>query len=571
MGIWKRDGQSWWSRLVLLLLVCAWPVAASTGVPLVLQELQVPQGYGVDVDVDTLRSGDFEGVPVRPESPWVHAGRRGEVSWWRITTVAPLSVDSRPQLVLRSPFLNRVQAWVPGSEAPSRHALYGPDADPAHSHRALVIDLPEGIPAGTAVWLRVEAGSSMKMPVAIEPLDQVRRADLAYVAWRSFVFAVLLVLALLAFVFRVGTGESSFAWFGAMLCFAILYLMAFGGDARLLPGAAVVFDWSRANVILGGLGVVCSNLFQRAYLDLPRKLPRLDRLLWVGTALAGTCGVGAVFVILPGQVLIGNAGLILSAFLLLAGSTTLALRGDRAGRVVMASWLPLMVFTTLVASELMGLWSGPLWLAEGLAGSFALAGLLLAIGLADKLLELRRDRDHASARAFTDDLTGLFNRAGVDAELRRKLQEAAERGVAMSIAYVDIDNFKPINDEHGHGVGDQCLRVVSQRIRNQLRGEDIIGRYGGDEFLAVLPATKLADALAIADRMLASVTRRPLTIGSLRLDASLSVGVAEFGPGDTAESLIERADAALYASKQAGRSRVTGTGREEPGLVAAST
>src|SRR5690606_3547807 len=147
----------------------------------------------------------------------------------------------------------------------------------------------------------------------------------------------------------------------------------------------------------GGLGVVCSNLFQRSYLDLPGRLRGLDRLLWVGTALAGACAIGALVHRAPWQAPAGNVGLVMSASLLLVGSTVLALRGDRAGRVVMVSWLPLMVTTTLVATGLMGLWDAPIWLAQGLSGSFALASLLLAIGLADKLLELRRDRDHASA------------------------------------------------------------------------------------------------------------------------------------------------------------------------------
>src|SRR5690606_12194092 len=128
----------------------------------------------------------------------------------------------------------------------------------------------------------------------------------------------------------------------------------------------------------------------------------------------------------------------------------LALRGDRAGRVVMASWLPLMAFATLMATEMMGLWAGPTWLAQGLAGAFAVAGLLLMIGLADKLLELRRDRDHASAAALSDDLTGLCNRSGVEAELARAMQLASAAGTPLSIAFVDVDNFKAINDRHGH-------------------------------------------------------------------------------------------------------------------------
>lgn len=569
MGMGERRYRARWSGFWLLLVLCAWPLAAaaaSAGFPLVLQQLEV--GEGGAVDVAALRSGRLDGSLQAPAAPVIQL-RGGEVGWWRITSPVPVPVAARPQLLLRSPFVNRVQAWVPGRDGPVHAALYGEHADPSHAHRALVLELPQGLPAGAAVWLRVEGHSALPMQLAIEPLAQVRRDDLAYVAWRTLVLSVLVLLALLAFVFRIGTGESSFAWFGGMLCFAVLYLVAVGGDARLLPGAEHLFSTTRAHVLVGGFGVVCSNLFQRSYLDLPGKLPGIDRLLWLGTALSASCGIGALVASARWQILAGNLGLILSAMLLLAGSTILALRGDRAGRVVMASWLPLMVFTTLVATGLMGLWDAPPWLAQGLAASFALASLLLAIGLADKLLELRRDRDHASALAVADKLTGLLNRSGIEAGLRQVMQASGD-GSGLCIAFVDLDNFKPVNDEYGHGVGDQCLRIVSQRVRNQLRGGDLIGRYGGDEFLVVLPATPLADALAVAERMRVSVKGRPLTIDHLRLRASLSIGVAESMPGDTVESLVERADAALYASKQAGRNRVSGAAQEDPGLSGAS-
>lgn len=569
MGIGDLGRLVYWGSIVLLLVVCAWPrtsVAVEGGAALALHELQV--GEGDAPDPAEVLSGRLDGQLVALDEPVVR-GRAGTVGWWRVTPANPVAAEGRPQLVLRSPFLNRVQAWVPGRDAPVHAAIHGEHADPSHAARALVVDLPQGIPGGSAVWLRVEVGSLLQMPVAVEPLAKVQRDDLAYVAWRTLVLSVLVLLAVLAFVFRIGTGESSFAWFGGMLCFAVLYLVAIGGDARLLPGAEKLFSTTRANVLVGGFGVVCSNLFQRSYLDLPGRLPGLDRLLWVGTLLAASCGLGALLHQASWQTYAGNAGLILSAALLLVGSTTLALRGDRAGRVVMVSWLPLMVFTTLVATGLMGLWDAPVWLAQGLAGSFALASLLLAIGLADKLLELRRDRDHASALAVADKLTGLLNRAGIEGELRRALQAAGGAGEPICIAFVDLDNFKPVNDEYGHGVGDECLRIVSRRVRNQLRSGDIIGRYGGDEFLVVLPATRLSDALVVAERMTAAVRGRPLTIEHRRLGASLSIGVAESVPGDSPATLIERADAALYGSKQAGRDRVTGAATSAPVLSGA--
>lgn len=216
-----------------------------------------------------------------------------------------------------------------------------------------------------------------------------------------------------------------------------------------------------------------------------------------------------------------------------------------------------MVFCGLAAAEMMGLWVGPTWLEEGLAGAFVLASLLLALGLSDKLLQLRRDRDLASRQATMDPVTKILNRHGIEERLFKEVEDARGRGDTLSIAFVDLDNFKDINDRHGHSVGDQCLRIVSWRLRNQLRRGDALGRYGGDEFLVVLPGHDAQSALRIAERMRVSVECRPLSMPDASVAASLSIGVAELAPGESMSSLFERADTALYASKAAGRNRAT--------------
>jgi len=539
-----------WRSLWLCLLLSCPPFVHAAG--LVVREL------ADDPPAKSVLSGEHDRRLEAPRARQAiqQAGRGAH--WWRIDADAPVPASGSPKLLLQSPFLYRVEAWVPGRDALSRHALYGEHADSRYSHRALVVDLPNGIPAGEAVWLRVEGRSAMSMPVSLQLLDDVHRDDLAFVAWRAFIHSIMLVLMLLAVAFWIGTGERSYGWFGGMLCFAVLYTVSIAGDLRGLPWADVVFGSTpQTNRVVGAFGVVCSNLFQRSYLDLPRKLPGLDRVLWVGTGLGAVAGTASLFVESSITAQVGNIALVLSAVLLLAGSAILAWRGDRPGRVVVLSWLPLMVFTTLVAAEMMGLWVGPPWLGQGLAGSFALAGLLLTIGLADKLLQLRRDRDRASRQAQLDTVTKLLNRHGVEERLFREVDAVRWRGTSLSIAFVDLDHFKSINDEYGHGIGDQCLRIVSWRLRNLLRRNDAIGRYGGDEFLVVLPDCAGAEAMAIAERMRVSVNCRPLTMSDASIHASLSIGVAELAPGESMDSLFERADTALYASKSAGRDRVS--------------
>lgn len=543
----RRHLLGWCGWLLCLALLCP-SLAGATG--LTVRELRD------DPPAAEVLAGLHDARLLPPQhGPYLQQTTRS-AQWWRIESATPFDAAEAPQLVLRSPFLYRVEAWPPGASVPTHHALYGEHADDRYSHRALVIDLPRGLAAGEAVWLRVERRSAVVSPVSVERLDQVHREDLVFVAWRSFVFTSLAVLAILGLAFWGGTGERSYAYFSAMLLCAIGYLAAVNGDLRWLAGADALFgSGAKVNRVLGCMGVVFSNLFQGSYLDLHRKSPLINRLLLAGTLVALVSGACSIFVDWQLFHWSANFALLYSAAVLLLASGLLSLRGERAARVVLASWSGLMVFCGLAAAEMMGFWVGPTWLSQGLAGSFVLASLLLALGLSDKLLQLRRDRDHASRQAFIDPVTKTMNRHGIEERLFQEVETARSRREPLSIAFVDVDCFKEVNDRHGHSVGDQCLRIVSWRLRNQLRRNDALGRYGGDEFLVVLPGHDADSALRIAERMRVSVNCRPLSMPDASIRSTLSIGVAELAEGESMSSLFERADTALYASKSAGRDR----------------
>ena len=550
----NRDAWRGWLLLCLLLLVCPSLAAA---------QLEVRELRDDPPAAEVLGGAHDHRLLPAPDRAYLTQPTR-EVQWWRVAAPIPVGAEGSPQLVMRSPFLYRVEAWAPGAATPTRHALYGEHADYRYSHRALVIDLPQGIPAGEAVWLRVEHGSTVVSPLSIEPLDQVHREDLVFVAWRSLVFTTLGVLAILGVSFWGGTGERSYAYFSAMLVCAIGFLAAVNGDLRWIPGLDALFGAGpRANRVVGCLGVVFSNLFISSYLGLDRTAPAFHRVLHASTVLAALTAIAAVFfdwVLLRWS---ANFALLYSAAVLLAAAAVLALRGARAARVVLASWSALIVFCALSAAQMMGLWVGPSWMGEGLSASFVMASLLLALGLSDKLLQLRRDRDLASRQATIDPVTKILNRHGIEERLFTEVEAARGRGAPLSIAFVDVDRFKEINDRHGHSIGDQCLRIVCWRLRNQLRRGDAFGRYGGDEFLVVLPGHDADSAMRIAERMRVSVSCRPLSMPDASIAASLSIGVAELVAGESMASLFERADTALYASKAAGRDRATAASEPE--------
>ncbi len=181
---------------------------------------------------------------------------------------------------------------------------------------------------------------------------------------------------------------------------------------------------------------------------------------------------------------------------------------------------------------------------------------LLRKRYADKL----RESVHQEMRlAVTDGLTGLYNRRYAEQHIARQLERAREGGGPLSVMLLDIDRFKPVNDTYGHAAGDKVLVVFARRVAEEVRGVDLVCRYGGEEFLVVTPDTDCEDAAFIAERVRKAVARRPFEIGSDQpLTVTVSVGVAEWAGGDEpADAMIARADEALYASKNNGRNRVT--------------
>jgi diguanylate cyclase (GGDEF)-like protein len=159
--------------------------------------------------------------------------------------------------------------------------------------------------------------------------------------------------------------------------------------------------------------------------------------------------------------------------------------------------------------------------------------------------------------AVTDPLTGAYNREFLVQRLPQEIEAAVDRDRPLSVAMVDVDRFKSVNDDHGHSVGDVVLTEVARRLRGAIRAGDLLVRYGGEEFLAVLPSADAGRAWEVGERMRQRVSERAFDLGDgLALLLRVSVGVAQWRAGERMPGLIERADTALYDAKDRGRNRV---------------
>ena len=161
--------------------------------------------------------------------------------------------------------------------------------------------------------------------------------------------------------------------------------------------------------------------------------------------------------------------------------------------------------------------------------------------------------------AITDSLTGLYNRRYMESHLTTLVEQAATRGKPLTALVLDIDYFKAINDTHGHDAGDDVLREFATRIRKAIRGIDLACRYGGEEFVIVMPETDMAVATVVAERLRRRIASERFSIqqGASAIEVTISVGIATLDTaGDTAASILKRADQALYRAKRDGRNRV---------------
>ncbi len=172
---------------------------------------------------------------------------------------------------------------------------------------------------------------------------------------------------------------------------------------------------------------------------------------------------------------------------------------------------------------------------------------------------LKEDLTKAQKESITDPLTNVGNRKHFVNELKRLVFEADEQKAALSLLMIDIDYFKKFNDQHGHLVGDQVLKLVARTLTENVKGRDVVARYGGEEFVIILPQTRLTDASKVGEALRTFVAQKKIirrdnnqSLGSV----TISMGVAQYQSGEALADFLRRADAGVYMAKNAGRNRV---------------
>lgn len=515
-------------------------------------------------DAFTVPQGPYANLGVRPETVWLRADiglapDAPPMAWWLTIDFFPLDEVEvflvRQGRVVQRAYLSQLLAFK--DKAASTH------------HHATRLALQPGQRYELVLRVRKYAPLAMLMPASLLQTDALLAKEASFQFWQSLMFGLGLCLTVYALVAAALNRERLYLWFALFAASHTLSWFSYFGLAsqHLWPGSGALN--SNVSLLFALMLPLSGFLFVDRALDLRASHPRLSK------SLRGLSGVLAVLALLFAAGLVGEGvigpviGLVGTwpFLLILPLALRRGLRRDRLALWVLIGWVPHAVVLAIGAGLHRGHVPWSEW--DNIVPQLGAAIDLLAWAMVGSLRtkDMRRDaarhreeRDRLLVAVQTDALTGLANRRGLAHGLRGMLAKAGH-GQMLALYAIDLDGFKPVNDRHGHDVGDEALVMVAQRLKQAVRAGDLVCRVGGDEFVVV--AAGLPDeqhARVVGDKLLAC-SARPFVLSRATCELGMTIGYA-IAPLDAvdADGLLKLADAAMYRGKQAGKQQVRRAG-----------
>jgi diguanylate cyclase (GGDEF)-like protein len=512
-----------------------------------------------DAAAEAVTSGRLDHMFARYD--FQEARARSTPFWLRLELRPDARVPTDAALAVRRGRQFEIRAYESGTGAgsPMTPTATLPEY---RAEQTVLYALPASRLAREAIYLRIQptgAGAerlSFSLPSLAESLswgrEQARMIALA--------FGALTAMSLTALFIWFVMPSPIFVYYATLFSLQALYIAYVSGQGFEWPTLSFALPLApHAWNVPAALSGAAACLFVREITDMRRHSPRHYRvfgwlaIVFVLLALANFArplGVGPLVAAAGNVIFVGTA-----AYTLIV-SFTAWLRGSRPAGWFLVAWGLLEVMTIWTAGKMLLGDAEPL-MFYGTPLSMILAAILVALGIADRIREQRARLSDAERRAQTDPLTGVLNRRSLIERLHAACDRAQARGLPIALLFIDLDHFKTINDTHGHLAGDACLCAVIGQIQKELRMSDVIGRYGGEEFVVILSSADAKGGHAIAQRIRERVAELEVEGYGPLIRLTCSIGVAASDAlGVWGEDLIASADAAVYVAKNAGRNQV---------------
>ncbi|MHC9085811.1 sensor domain-containing diguanylate cyclase [Luteimonas sp. RIT-PG2_3] len=456
-----------------------------------------------------------------------------------------------------------------------------------YRHPNFQVDLPVGVPV--EVLVRVESESSMQVPLHLYTpsafTETSRDGQLAI----GLYYGILIALFFYNLVLWLSLRDASYFWY-------LSHITAFGLVLFTLNGFGFEYLWPQSTWLADHavplsicLALIAMLQFSRTFLALPQRWPvgNVVTLAFIGFFLV--FGIASIWLPYRISTPVASRAVLLGVLWIVTSTIVVLRRGYTPAKLLLLAWSMFLLGTAVFTLLAFGLLPKNFVTEYGVQIGSALEMLLLSIALGYRYAALRNENQrmvdaanqdlerkvaqrtmevrsalsqleeaHGRLRDSSrrDGLTGLYNRAYFHERFDGLLVDCRDQRRPLSLLMIDLDYFKRINDEHGHLVGDGCLRWTAQRIGQVLRQYDaLLARFGGEEFVVVLPGRDLHSAVLIAEEVRQSLTREPCDVQNCKLQVSASIGVHTIAPGaiDDSDDAIDIADKALYSAKANGR------------------
>ena len=495
-------------------------------------------------------------------------GVRAEPVWLRLPLELAASAPGRWVLDIDYAPLQRIDLVLASGgrivqqAALGSHVPFAQRPLPTRSH-AVGLDLQPGV--AYELLLRVQTQGAMVLPLRLSPPAMHAEHALREQMLQGLFTGLALSLWIYSLAQWVNQREVLFLQYTLLISGSLLFsLHFFGVGAQYLWGGLPWFEQHASG--MSALMATCGSFLfigQALAAGNPRnRLMRAMRWGAAGTALLALAFALDLFDTRVLAAIVSVLGLV-PALMGIPGAVARMRQGDAVGGTLLLAWLVYFVATATVIGVIRGWVPVNFWTLHSFQFGATLDMLLFmrVLGLRSKALRLaaenaRTERDTLHWLAHTDPLTNLPNRRGMQEALSNALRLCCHEQ-QLAVYLLDLDGFKPVNDEHGHDVGDELLVAVARRLQGHVRATDLVARLGGDEFVVVASALESpAQAHDLANKLL-DAFHAPFTLSSTKVQVGLTIGYA-LAPLDAydAASLLKLADAAMYQGKQNGKFRV---------------
>ncbi|WP_372996570.1 7TM diverse intracellular signaling domain-containing protein [Marinobacter sp.] len=528
--------------------------------------------------------------PFRPAVPGgLHQGYTPDVYWMRIEVESLSSTRLNRMLEFTYAYLDDIRLYKVNANGMVERMRSGRTIAPADrivAHRKPIFPLSFEPEERATLYLRVATHASMTLNARLAPTYEFYEdSDLEYV-WLALYFGMLAALGAYNFLLFLGTRQRSFLLYSLFVFSFGIAASSMNGLGPLLMWPGLVGEWGNRILPTGyTLAATLAVMFARSFLNMRSIAPRWDQSLsviaicwWCTTLLTLLVSVQDALKIMSAM------GVLTTVFLITSGIAAVRYRIP-AARIYLTAWLLLLVGAALLSVRNLGWIPSNFFTVYGLQIGSAIEMILLSFGLAARFNELKRQKEEVQRkllmslkrqerelerrvvertselevakaelerRVVKDPLTAIYNRYGLMIHLEKITQRSQRRNELLAVILIDLDGFKPVNDQYGHEAGDVLLQTIARRLQQEARDSDCVARMGGDEFVVVTEnVTSKASVFEIGQRLREAITQ-PVTLPSgelVSIGASVGISIGRGGE-QSGSDLIRGADQAMYRVKR---------------------